>query len=75
MITNAENQAKALGVKYRVKYLITTADNPNKQAGDIEDLITQKVNAIVMPVESESMTPVVKKKLKRLRGRDSVDRI
>ena len=58
VITNAENQAKALGVKS----IITTADNPNKQIGDIEDLITQKVDAIVMlPIESESMTPAAKK--------------
>ncbi|HWR43787.1 substrate-binding domain-containing protein [Sporomusa sp.] len=58
IIKNAEDEAKAQGVKY----IITTADNPNKQTSDIEDLITKKVSAIVMlPIESASMTPVAKK--------------
>lgn len=59
IIKNAEDEATAA---QGIKYIITTADNPNKQTGDIEDLITKKVDAIVMlPIESASMTPVAKK--------------
>jgi len=58
IIKNAEDEAKAQGVKY----VVTTAADPNKQTNDIEDLISKKVDAIVMlPVESEAMTPVAKK--------------
>ena len=58
VIADAEKEAKAQGVKY----IITTADNPNKQTSDIEDLITKNVSAIVMqPIESDPMTPVAEK--------------
>jgi len=58
IITNAEDEAKAQGVKY----IITTAGDPNKQTNDIEDLISKKVDAIVMlPIESDAMTPVAEK--------------
>lgn len=58
VIADAEKEAKAQGVKY----IITTADNPNKQTSDIEDLITKNVSAIVMqPIESDPMTSVAEK--------------
>lgn len=58
VIKYAEDEAKALGVEYK----ILTAQDPNKQTNDIEDLISQKVDVIVMlPIESEAMTPVAKK--------------
>lgn len=58
IITNAQDEAKAQGVKY----ITTTADNPNKQTSDVEDLITKKVDAIVMlPIESAALTPVAQK--------------
>lgn len=58
IISNAEDEAKAQGVEY----LVTTAADPNKQTNDIEDLISKKVDAIVMlPVESEALTPVAEK--------------
>lgn len=54
VIQDAQDEAKAEGVKY----VVTTADNPNKQANDVEDLITKKVDAIVMdPIESAALTP------------------
>ncbi|MBO8163940.1 MAG: substrate-binding domain-containing protein [Brevibacillus sp.] len=58
IIKNAEDEAKAQGIQY----VITTAADPNKQTNDIEDLISQKVDAIVMlPIESAALTPVAKK--------------
>ncbi|ANE46870.1 LacI family transcriptional regulator [Paenibacillus swuensis] len=58
IISNAEDEAKAQGVEY----VITTADDPNKQTNDIEDLISKKVDAIVMlPIETDAMTPVAAK--------------
>lgn len=58
VIKNAEDEAKAEGIKY----VVTTAADPNKQTNDIEDLISKKVSAIVMlPIESAAMTPVAKK--------------
>lgn len=58
IIKNAEDEAKAQGIKY----IITTAADPNKQTNDVEDLIAKKVDAIVMlPIESAALTPVGKK--------------
>lgn len=58
VILYAQQQAKELGLDY----ILTTADNPNKQTNDVEDLIAQKVDAIViLPIESDPMTPVAKK--------------
>ncbi|UFJ40815.1 substrate-binding domain-containing protein [Brevibacillus humidisoli] len=58
IIKNAEDEAKAQGIQY----VITTAADPNKQTNDVEDLISQKVDAIVMlPIESAALTPVAKK--------------
>jgi ribose transport system substrate-binding protein len=58
IISNAKDEANAQGVKY----IITSAGDPNKQTNDIEDLISKKVDVIVMlPIESDAMTPVAKK--------------
>lgn len=58
IIQNAEDEAKKLGVNYK----ITTAADPNKQTNDVEDLISQKVDAIVMlPIESAALTPIADK--------------
>lgn len=58
VIAYAEEEAKASGFEY----IVTTADNPNKQTSDIEDLIAKKVDVIVMlPIESAPLTPVAKK--------------
>lgn len=58
VIKDAEEEAKAQGVKY----VVTTAENPNKQTNDVEDLITKKVDAIVMlPMESAALTPAAEK--------------
>jgi ribose transport system substrate-binding protein len=58
IIKNAEDEANAQGIKS----IITTAGDPNKQTNDVEDLISKKVDAIVMlPIESAAMTPVAKK--------------
>jgi ribose transport system substrate-binding protein len=55
VIQNAQDEAKKLGVEVNM----TTADSPNKQANDVEDLITKKVNAILMlPMETDALTPV-----------------
>ena len=53
IIKNAQDQAKASGVKH----VMTTAADPNKQMNDIEDLIAKKVSAVVMlPIETDAMT-------------------
>lgn len=54
--------AKKQGEESGVKVEMTTADNPNKQMNDIEDLVTKKVDAIVMlPMETDALTPAVAK--------------
>jgi ribose transport system substrate-binding protein len=55
VIQNAQDEAKKLGVEVDM----TTADSPNKQTNDVEDLITKNVNAILMlPIETDALTPV-----------------
>jgi ribose transport system substrate-binding protein len=55
VIQNAQDEAKKLGVEVDM----TTADSPNKQTNDVEDLIKKKVNAIVMlQIETDALTPV-----------------
>ncbi|WP_181347808.1 substrate-binding domain-containing protein [Thalassobacillus sp. CUG 92003] len=60
LIDNAENQAKSLKEDGTIDdYVFTTAEDPNNQANNIEDLIAQDVDAIVMlPIESEALTPM-----------------
>lgn len=54
VIEYARKQGEELGVKVEM----TTADNPNKQTNDVEDLITKKVNVMVMlPMETDALTP------------------
>lgn len=58
IIKNAEDEARAQGVKY----VMTTASDPNKQTNDIEDLIAKKVDAVVvLPIETDAMTQVAAK--------------
>ena len=53
VIQDAQDEAKAEGIKF----VVTTADNPNKQANDVDDLITKKVDVIIMdPIESAALT-------------------
>jgi ribose transport system substrate-binding protein len=62
LIDSAENQAKALKESDGIDYVMTNADNPNKQANDIDDLIAKDVDVIVMlPIESAALTPVGQK--------------
>ena len=56
LIANAEEEAKKHD---NVEYILYTANDPNKQTSDIEDLITKGVDAIVMlPIETAALTPV-----------------
>lgn len=58
VIDNAKKQGEELGVKVEM----TTADNPNKQTNDVEDLVTKKVDVLVMlPIETDALTPAVDK--------------
>lgn len=62
LIDNAEQQAKELEESEGIKYVMTNAADPNKQANDIDDLIAQGVDVIVMlPIESAALTPVGQK--------------
>ncbi|WP_276357275.1 substrate-binding domain-containing protein [Cohnella caldifontis] len=59
LVSNAKAEAEKHG---NVKYLLYTAKDPAKQTSDIEDLITKKVDAIVMlPIESAALTPAAEK--------------
>lgn len=59
MISNSEEEAKKHD---NIEYIMYTANDPNKQTSDIEDLITKGVDAIVMlPIESAALTPVADK--------------
>jgi ribose transport system substrate-binding protein len=55
--------AKAEAEKHpNIEYIMYTAKDPAKQTSDVEDLITKKVDAIVMlPMESGAMTPAAEK--------------
>jgi len=45
-----------------VEFVLVTADNPQKQVSDVEDLIQRKINALVILAhDSSTLTPVVKK--------------
>ncbi|MFF2481452.1 substrate-binding domain-containing protein [Paenibacillus sp. NPDC058071] len=59
LIANAKAEAEKHD---NVKYLLYTAKDPAKQTSDIEDLITKKVDAVVMlPMESAALTPAAEK--------------
>lgn len=58
VLYNAENQAKELGVKY----ILTTGANANEQSGKVDELIAQKVDAIViLPCDTDPMTPAAQR--------------
>ncbi|SET55522.1 monosaccharide ABC transporter substrate-binding protein, CUT2 family [Oceanobacillus limi] len=62
LIDDAETQAKELKESEGINYVITNADDPNSQANDVDDLISQGVDAIVMlPIESAALSPVGQK--------------
>lgn len=62
LIDSAEKQAKELKKSEGINYVMTNATDPNKQANDVDDLISQKVDVIVMlPIESAALTPVGQK--------------
>lgn len=62
LIDNAENKAQEIEESEGVEYVMTNADDPNQQANDVDDLITQGVDAIVMlPIESAALSPVGQK--------------
>lgn len=57
-IDNAEKKGKEIREKEGIDYILTSAGDPNKQANDIEDLISQDVDVIVIePIESAALTP------------------
>lgn len=62
LIENAENQAKEIKESEGIDYVMTNAGDPNTQANDVDDLISQGVDAIVMlPIESAALSPVGQK--------------
>ncbi|SEP59754.1 monosaccharide ABC transporter substrate-binding protein, CUT2 family [Virgibacillus subterraneus] len=62
LIDNAENQAKEIKDSEGIDYVMTNAADPNKQANDVDDLISQGVDVIVMlPIESAALSPVGQK--------------
>lgn len=62
LIDNAENQAKEIKESDGINYVMTNAADPNSQANDIDDLISQEVDVIVMlPIESAALSPVGQK--------------
>ncbi|MEK8129197.1 substrate-binding domain-containing protein [Paenibacillus filicis] len=59
LVANAKTEAEK---HPNIEYFLYTAKDPAKQTSDIEDLITKKVDAIVMlPIESAALTPVAEK--------------
>lgn len=62
LIQNAEDQAKELKESEGIEYVMTNAADPNTQANDVADLISQDVDVIVMlPIESAALSPVGQK--------------
>ncbi|WP_026570884.1 MULTISPECIES: substrate-binding domain-containing protein [Sediminibacillus] len=62
LIDNAEKQAQEIKEAEGIDYVMTNAADPNKQANDVEDLISQEVDVIVMlPIESAALSPVGQK--------------
>jgi ribose transport system substrate-binding protein len=59
LVSNAKTEAE----KHKnITLIMYTAKDPAKQTSDIEDLITKKVDAIVMlPMESAALTPAAEK--------------
>lgn len=62
LIDNAETKAQEIQENQNVEYVMTNAEDPNQQANDVDDLISQDVDAIVMlPIESAALSPVGQK--------------
>ncbi|MGJ9385327.1 substrate-binding domain-containing protein [Salipaludibacillus sp. CF4.18] len=62
LIDNAEQQAKEIKESEGIDYIMTNAADPNSQANDVDDLISQGVDVIVMlPIESAALSPVGQK--------------
>ncbi|MGY4688304.1 substrate-binding domain-containing protein [Salibacterium sp. K-3] len=62
LIDNAESKAQEIEENAGVEYVMTNAEDPNTQANDVDNLISQEVDAIVMlPIESAALTPVGQK--------------
>lgn len=62
LIDNAESQAKEIQEAEGINYIMTNATDPNSQANDVDDLISQDVDVIVMlPIESAALSPVGQK--------------
>ncbi|SFQ04193.1 substrate-binding domain-containing protein [Salibacterium halotolerans] len=59
LIDNAESKAQEIEEASGVEYIMTNAEDPNTQANDVNNLISQDVDAIVMlPIESAALSPV-----------------
>lgn len=59
LIDNAENRAQELQEESGIDYVMTNAEDPNQQANDVDDLISQDVDVIVLlPIESAALSPV-----------------
>lgn len=59
LIDNGEKKAKEIKEEKGINYIMTNAGDPNAQANDVEDLISQGVDVIVMePIESAALSPV-----------------
>lgn len=62
LIDNAEQQAIEIKESEGIDYIMTNAADPNSQANDVDDLISQGVDVIVMlPIESAALSPVGQK--------------
>jgi ribose transport system substrate-binding protein len=58
-----------------VEFVLVTADNPQKQVNDVEDLMTRGINALVILAhDSATLTPVVKRAFEKGIYVVSVDR-
>ncbi|WP_090240352.1 substrate-binding domain-containing protein [Lentibacillus halodurans] len=59
LIDNAENRAEEIQEEHGIDYVMTNAADPNQQANDVDDLISQEVDVIVLlPIESAALSPV-----------------
>ncbi|QQK81169.1 substrate-binding domain-containing protein [Salicibibacter cibi] len=58
LIDHAETEANEISENKGIDYVMTNAEDPNEQANDVDDLISQDVDALVLlPIESAALTP------------------
>ncbi|SDI56657.1 substrate-binding domain-containing protein [Natribacillus halophilus] len=58
LIDQAETEANDISENEGIDYVMTNAEDPNEQANDVDDLISQDVDALVLlPIESAALTP------------------